>query len=1854
MTLVGRRRSSARCVGVNDVCPSVACRDGLVRPARSLLGAGPGVVRHLVPRGHAAAGPGLAGHRLGRAHADPGPHRLGQDARRVPLGARPARHRAAARRQGAAHPAPLHLAAAGARGRRREEPAGAAAGHRPRGRAPRRAVPPADVGMRTGDTPADERRALLRNPPDLLITTPESLYLMLTSAARETPARRRGRDHRRDPRPRRHQARAPTWRSPSSGSTPSPTGRVQRIGLSATQRPLDEIARFLGGSRRRRPATRPARSPSSTPACASRSTSRSSSRSRTWARSARSSTSRSSGPASAGRAAPLDLAVDAPPAARAGRGAPLDDHLRQRPPPGRAAGHPAQRAGTSTGESRAAEADGHAAERRAASWSRPTTARCRRERRLQIEDELKRGRAQGPGRHLSLELGIDMGAVDLVIQVESPGAVSPGPAAHRPGRPPGGRAEPGQALPQAPRRPRRGGGRRRPHARGAHRAHPLPPQPARRAGPADRGHGARSTTGRSTTSPPWSVASANFAELSDEVLANVLDLLAGRYPSEEFAELRPRIVWDRVDGVVRGRAGAQRLAVTSGGTIPDRGLFGVFLPDGTRVGELDEEMVYESRPGETFLLGRHHLAHRGHHPRAGRRHARRRASRARCRSGTATARAARSSWAGRSASSCATIRADAAGRGARARCSDRQRPRRARRQQPARLPRRAGRGHGGVVPDDRTIVVERFRDEIGDWRVCILTPFGAQVHAPWAMALQARLAERWGVDVELHVERRRHRPAPARGDRRAPPRRAARSTPTRSTSSSSPSCPTPRCSPARFRECAARALLLPRRRPDRRTPLWQQRQRAADLLAVAAKLPRLPDPARGHPRVPQRRVRPAGAARGPHRPAGPARSASSPVDTPAGLAVRPVAAVRLDRRLHVRGRRAAGRAPGRRAGARPRPAARPARRRGAARAARPGGARPTSSSSCSAWPTAAGPATPTRSTTCSALLGPLTPWEVDARADTAAADARRLGRARGSTRWSRERRAIAVQRRRRGALRRGRGRRPPARRARRGAARRAARGVHRPGARAAASTWSPASPAPTARSSPRQVAAPLGVGADRVLPVLERARGRRPHRAGRVPARRHRARVVRRRRAAPAPPPLARRAAPRGRAGRRRRPRPVPARVAGRRRRPAAGSTRWSRRSARSRALALPASVLEADVLAGPGRRLPPGRPRRALHRGRGGVGRRRAARRRRRPGPAALPRPGRPAGRPARRRAAGRGRSPSRSPPPLHDAPRRAGRLVLARPGRRGAARPASPTTTPTVLDALWDLVWAGRGHQRLAGPAAGHGGVGRPPQGRGRRPRRPPGRARPHRRPPPEPRRPSVGSLSRLGPPAAAGRWSLVAPAARAPAHRHRGRPRQRPAAARALRRAHPRGGAGRGHRGRVRRRLPGAQGARGAGPGPARLLRRRPRAPPSSPCPAPSTGSGPSASPTRSDDRAPVVLAATDPAQPYGAALPWPESDRPARPGRRRARGAGRGEPVAYLERGGRSLVVLPRRRAPSRAGPTRSPGWSRTAGSARSRSPASTASRRPSHRTPRPCVPLASATATGASCSAAVTAPMQRAEVGLRCPRATPSTAPPSGWRRRSSAGSPVRFEAHRACPAAGRSRASLVTEVEAQGKHLLVHFDDGWTLQTHMRMTGSWHLYRPGERWRKPRPSGAGRGRGRPRRRIGSDPRRLGGGLLLGPGGRAGARAPARGHLGPDLCTADADLDEAVRRMDSLDPSTPLGRRPARPAHLLRRRQRLQERGAVRPRPASPHADRLRSTPVSAGRWSRPRRASCGRTSPRPPHHRGRAARHPRGLRAPGRAVPPLRHPDRVGPHRRPGPRHLLVPRCQVEPTPTRH
>ena len=309
-------------------------------------------------------------------------------------------------------------------------------------------------------------------------------------------------------------------------------------------------------------------------------------------------------------------------------------------------------------------------------------------------------------------------------------------------------------------------------------------------------------------------------------------MLSGRYPSDDFAELRPRITWDRVTGTLAGRPGAQRLAVTSGGTIPDRGMFGVFLvgEKGSRVGELDEEMVYESRVGDVFLLGSsawriEDITHDRvlvtpapgqpgrmpywHGDAPGRPVELGRALGAFLREVSAMTpdeAGARLTAAGLDASAADNLLAYLAEQ----------------------------REATGTLPDDRTILVERFRDELGDWRLAIHSPFGAQVNQPWALALSARLRETYGVDVQsMHSDDGIVLRLPETEE--APDGSVAVFAPEDVEPAVQAEVGGSALFASRFRECAARALLLPRRNPTRRTPLWQQRQRSAQLLAVAAQ-----------------------------------------------------------------------------------------------------------------------------------------------------------------------------------------------------------------------------------------------------------------------------------------------------------------------------------------------------------------------------------------------------------------------------------------------------------------------------------------------------------------------------------------------------------------------------------------------------------------------------------------------------------------------------------------------------------------------------------------------------------------------------------------------------------------------------------------------------------------------------------------------------------------------------------------------------------------------------------------------------------------------------------------------------------
>ncbi|TDC42819.1 DEAD/DEAH box helicase, partial [Actinomadura sp. KC345] len=691
--------------------------------------------------------------------------------------------------------------------------------------------PSVRVGMRSGDTPADERRRLATRPPDILITTPESLFLILTSRARESL---RGVEtvivdevH----------AVAGTKRGAHLALSLERLDALlerpaQRIGLSATVRPADEVAAFLGGTR---PATVvqprsdkvfdldivvPVEDMGEVGQFVDDSGTADPRQRSIWPHvedrlldliQAHRSTlvfanSRRLAERLCGRLNELayeratgePLPEDHSPAATmaqagAGRGAPLE-------------------------------------------IARAHHGSVSKEERAGIENALKEGRLPAVVATSSLELGIDMGAVDLVVQVESPPSVANGlqrvgRAGHQVGAVSKGVIFPkyrGDLVQTAVVAERMRGGEIEELRYPRNPLDVLAQQIV-----------------AMVSMDEWTVEdleslvkrAAPYATLPRSALEATLDMLAGRYPGDEFGELRPRVVWDRVTGVLRDRPGAQRLAVTSGGTIPDRGLFGVFLvgEKASRVGELDEEMVYESRVGDVFVLGA-------------------------------------SSWRIEDITPDRVLVSPAPG-------------------QPGKLPfwhgdtlgRPAELGHAlgsftrelaglpdgdarervtaagldawaaanlvsyvneqreatGHVPDDRTMVVERFRDELGDWRMVVHSPLGARVHAPWALAIAGRLRERYGVDAQaMHADdgiviRIPDMDEPPGLDLAVFDADDVERTVVDELGGSA-------LFAARFRECAARSLLLPRHRPGKRMPLWQQRQRAAQLLAVASKYPSFP------------------------------------------------------------------------------------------------------------------------------------------------------------------------------------------------------------------------------------------------------------------------------------------------------------------------------------------------------------------------------------------------------------------------------------------------------------------------------------------------------------------------------------------------------------------------------------------------------------------------------------------------------------------------------------------------------------------------------------------------------------------------------------------------------------------------------------------------------------------------------------------------------------------------------------------------------------------------------------------------------------------------------------------------------
>ncbi|MDV3219903.1 ATP-dependent helicase [Intrasporangium sp.] len=737
-------------------------------------------------------------------------------------------------------------------------------------------VPDIGVSVRSGDTPAAERRAFARTPTDILITTPESLFLMLTSSVREAL---RGVEtvivdevH----------AVAGTKRGAHLALSLERLDALlerpaQRVGLSATVRPVEEVARFLAGGRPvevvQPPSTKewdldvvvpvpdlaelsgaPAEVAPGVPDL--------------------------SGPA-AGNAPRAsiwphveeriaDLIADHRSTLVFANSRRLAERLTARlneiweersyadprgaAPPERPP-HSAQGGPSPARPPAQVMAQSGASHGAPAVLARAHHGSVSKEHRAAIEEDLKAGRLPAVVATSSLELGIDMGAVDLVVQVESPPSVASGlqrvgRAGHQVGAVSRGVLFPkfrGDLVQTAVVVERM--------RSGAIESLRVP------ANPVDV---LAQHIVAMCAMDDWTVEqvealarrTASFAALPRSVLEATLDMLAGKYPSDEFAELRPRIVWDRVTDTLSGRRGAQRLAVTSGGTIPDRGLYAVFLASGDgpgrRVGELDEEMVYESRVGDVFTLGTSSWRIEDiTHDRVLVTPAPGLAGRLPFWKGDQQGRPAEL---GRAVG--AFVR-EVVGLG----------PEQAR----ARV-RQAGLDEWAAdnllayleeqreatrhVPDDRTIVVERFRDEIGDWRVAVLSPFGGQVHAPWALCVAARMRERFGIDVQaMHgddgiVFRLPDLEFDAPGGVSGPVGSSSEIgrqlvelvtlEPEEVQQLVTAEIGGSALFAARFRECAARALLLPRRRPDRRQPLWQQRQRAAQLLQVASQFPSFP------------------------------------------------------------------------------------------------------------------------------------------------------------------------------------------------------------------------------------------------------------------------------------------------------------------------------------------------------------------------------------------------------------------------------------------------------------------------------------------------------------------------------------------------------------------------------------------------------------------------------------------------------------------------------------------------------------------------------------------------------------------------------------------------------------------------------------------------------------------------------------------------------------------------------------------------------------------------------------------------------------------------------------------------------
>ncbi|GAC1702569.1 MAG: ATP-dependent helicase [Candidatus Acidiferrum sp.] len=698
------------------------------------------------------------------------------------------------------------------------------------------------ISIRTGDTPPAQRARFLRHPSDILITTPESLYLMLTSQAREllrgveavivdeihaiVPTKRGS-----------HLALSLERLEHLAGH------RLQRIGLSATQRPLEEVARFLGGAEGSVQKNDPA--PDITSITGDKPL-------QEFESTASATTYRPVTMVDASEPKRLDLRVEVP----------VEDMARldeiEALPSGSASQAPVRRSIWSAihpklltlvrehrstlifvNNRRLAERiSGAINELAGETLVRAHHGSVAVAQRKEIEDSLKLGTLRGLVATSSLELGIDMGAVDLVVQIESPPSVASGMqrvgrASHRVG-----------AVSSAVIYPK-------------YRSDLIACAAVTRAmydGQVESVRYPRNALDvlaqqmvATVAFDSWTVeqlfqlvrSAAPYASLTRSVFESVLDMLAGRYPSDEFAELRPRITWDRVSNRLAPRQSARRVAVINGGTIPDRGLYGVFLAGatkGARVGELDEEMVFESRTGDTIILGAttwriEEISHD------------------RVVVSPAPGEPGKMPfWHG-----------DTAGRPAEfgQRIGEMTR-------QLLSLPRPVAfstliEAHSldanaaenllryledqamatGRVPSDQDIVIETCRDELGDRRVCVLTPFGSRVHAPWCMAVCAKLRAERGLEVESmwtddgFVLRIPDSDAEILSEQVLLDPAEFQQLLLQQLGSTS-------LFAAKFREAAARALLLPKRRAGMRAPLWQQRKRAADLLAVAARFSSFP------------------------------------------------------------------------------------------------------------------------------------------------------------------------------------------------------------------------------------------------------------------------------------------------------------------------------------------------------------------------------------------------------------------------------------------------------------------------------------------------------------------------------------------------------------------------------------------------------------------------------------------------------------------------------------------------------------------------------------------------------------------------------------------------------------------------------------------------------------------------------------------------------------------------------------------------------------------------------------------------------------------------------------------------------